>query len=1047
MKKTHWLSLFRDIKATAVSFVSILLFVALGIAIFLGIKWNEPALKNAADGYYKEHNFQDFALSFPYGFTKEDLEVLEENDNISMAEGCYTAFGSTWAGDERCVLGIQSVTENIDKATVVEGVMPSADNEIGVEQLFADQSGLHVGDTLVLEESQDKDCLYQKKFTITAIVEHPAYVRSEGELFRGSSDVSDGSVDFFALMDKSAFNEETYDDCYPKVLLRGKNLSELDTFGDEYSDKADVVYDELKILGKERGMLRSDELENRYDTELSDAEKKIADADEKMKNGKKELKERKQELRDSEKKISDAEERLADAEKRLETAEKEYKSSRKKYKQSDRKRKEKGKQLKATLKQAKFSTDLEKAVEQIKRSKKQVDKMILGAKLSSTTGTEAMIQQLKGKAKELDQLLKAIKRYNGNVHLLKEKKNELKKASGKIRERKEELTEKKQDLRDAKKQLATGKRKIAKAQKKLTKREKQLAESKEELEDAQSERDSFTSYDSWFVTRRSDNASYNTITKCAQTSEKLCYSLALLFFFVGMMVCYTGISRIVRESKILTGVQKALGFRKREIFIHYMMYALLAVALGAILGAVMAYYGIETIINNVYAGLFVYKKISNVFVPVDFLVVTGIEIVLIFLATWLPCQKLLSRQAVELIRGDDQGNARTRFYEKWKCWQRLSLYTQTTVNNLVNDTTRVIATLVGVVGCTALIVMSLSLQLSLFDTPEKHFSDVGLMDDSLVYDGEVKGAKEEFERILDAEPVKYTSVMQKAVYIEEPGGSKDGASVIVPENGEQLDEFVRLSDWNSGEKYSLPEEGVLITRNYTKFRDVDTGDSIQIIDMKGNYHDCRIAGIIEYYLPYTQLIMSQGYYEKVMSEATASNTFYISYQKERNESFLKKLRNVEGYYFCHDENEKWTNRFRTAFRSTSLVVYIGLALAAVMAFLVLLDLNVVFIKEKARELIVMRINGFSVKKTKQYIYRDNIVLTILGILLGIVAGVALGMWVLSSLQKKGDNFYMVPNLTACLAGIGLSGLFSLITNIISLRQIEKMKVSDLNRLS
>ena len=228
---------------------------------------------------------------------------------------------------------------------------------------------------------------------------------------------------------------------------------------------------------------------------------------------------------------------------------------------------------------------------------------------------------------------------------------------------------------------------------------------------------------------------------------------------------------------------------------------------------------------------------------------------------------------------------------------------------------------------------------------------------------------------------------------------------------------------------------------------MDAGDSIPLIDMEGNYHDCRIAGVIEYYLPYTQLIMSQEYYEKMMSESPVSNTFYIRYQEEPDESFTDKLKNVEGYYFCHDENHKWTNRFRTAFKSTSLVVYIGLALAAVMAFLVLLDLNVVFIKEKAKELIVMRINGFSVKKTKQYIYRDNIVLTILGILLGIVAGVALGMWVLSSLQKKGDNFYMVPNLTACLVGIGLSGVFSLITNIISLRQIDKMKVSDLNRLS
>lgn len=1050
MKKTHWLSLFCDIKATAVSFISILLFVALGIAIFLGIKWNEPALKNAADEYYKEHNFQDFALSFPYGITKEDIESVEALDNISCVEGSYIAYGSTWAGDERCVLGIQSLTENINNATVVEGVMPSASNEIGVEQLFADQSGLKVGDTLVIEEKDDdSDCFNHTTFTITAIVEHPAFVRNEAELYRGFSDMSDGSVDFFALVDKSAFNQETYDDCYPQIVIRGKNLSRWNTFGDEYSVHSDMIYSELKSLGKERGLLRCDELENRYDTELADAEKKIADADKKIKTGKRELKNRKQELADSEKKISEGEDNIADAEKQLETAEKEYKSSEKKYKEIVSKLKENRRRLKAMLKSAGFSTDFKKATNQIKSTKKQLEISISGMKLMNTgqNGEEAMLAELTGKVKKLDKLLDAVKTYNSNAGLLKEKKKELNKASGKITEKKEELGESKAELEDAKKQLKTGKEKLTKAQKKLNKGEKELAESKEELEDAKSQRDSFVGYDSWFVTRRSDNASYSTIINCAETSEKLCYSLALLFFFVGMMVCYTGISRIVRESKVLTGVQKALGLRKREIVTHYMVYALLAVVLGALLGAALAYWGIETIINGVYAGLFVYEKISNVFILGDFLVVTAIELVLIFLATWLPCRKLLSRQAVELIRGDNQGNARTRFYEKWKCWQRFSLYTQTTINNLVNDTTRVIATLVGVVGCTALIVMSLSLQLSLFDTPEKHFSDIGLLDDSLVYDGEVTGAKKEFEKILDGESADYTSVMQEAVYIEDPDGSKSASSIVVPEAADRLDNFIRLSDWKSGEDYSLPEDGVLITRNYTKFRDVDAGDSVQLIDMEGNYHECRIAGVIEYYLPYTQLIMSQEYYEKMMSESSVSNTFYIRYQEEPAESFSQKLKNVEGYYFCHDENDKWTNRFRTAFKSTSLVVYIGLALAAVMAFLVLLDLNVVFIKEKAKELIVMRINGFSVKKTKQYIYRDNIVLTILGILLGIVAGVALGIWVLSSLQKKGDNFYMVPNLTACLVGIGLSGVFSLITNIISLRQIDKMKVSDLNRLS
>ena len=178
MKKTQWLALFKDIKATLVSFLSITLFVALGIAIFLGIKWNAPALEATANAYYEEHSYHDFTLVFPYALTQDDLKAVEALD--AVAEGVYSVYGTAWVGDERYVLAIQSLTRRIDTARVIAGVMPAAPNEVGIEKLFADAAGLQPGDSLSIEAGNAGNAyLTTQDFTITAIVEHPSYVRKE----------------------------------------------------------------------------------------------------------------------------------------------------------------------------------------------------------------------------------------------------------------------------------------------------------------------------------------------------------------------------------------------------------------------------------------------------------------------------------------------------------------------------------------------------------------------------------------------------------------------------------------------------------------------------------------------------------------------------------------------------------------------------------------------------------------------------------------------------------------------------------------------------
>lgn len=178
MKKTRWIVLLRDIRKTWVSFLSIIVFVSLGVAIYLGIKWNEPALSQAMDRYLDEHRYHDLQMVFPYGFTEDDAAAVAALDGVSAVEGAYNAYGTAQVGGDRCILNIQSLTDTMDHAEVLEGELPAAADEVAVERLLAEALELHLGDTLPIGALRGgKPCLKNSEFTITAIVEHPSFTR------------------------------------------------------------------------------------------------------------------------------------------------------------------------------------------------------------------------------------------------------------------------------------------------------------------------------------------------------------------------------------------------------------------------------------------------------------------------------------------------------------------------------------------------------------------------------------------------------------------------------------------------------------------------------------------------------------------------------------------------------------------------------------------------------------------------------------------------------------------------------------------------------
>lgn len=1099
MKKTRQLVLIRNIWATKVSFFSIALFVALGIGVFLGLRWNGPAFHNTADQYYEEHLFHDVAVSYPYGITDDDVADIEALDGVMLVEGGYTAEGTVRIGTDSYVVAVQSLTEKLDLAAVQEGVLPQAPDEVGIERRMAGELGLRVGDVLAIRsERAGRDSLNNTEFKITAIVDHPAYINMHASYSRGITSIGNGAVSYYVLMSEQAFQKPAYEDAYSNVYVRFAGLRGMNSFENGYRIRAEALAAGLKELGEGKTAARYELIRDRYQAEIDEARRDLEKGSEQISSGEEEIAGKEEELKAAEEQITDGRRQIGLAEEMIRAKEQLLAEGEAAYAEGQRRFREGAARLEEALERFQEQrriqqTRLNDSLRQLGQTSPETYDLVCAAldqsrlpkdgngnyQISSDPATAktqvdtinralgTAVARLVPETEEnrpartsltsarssLTQTSGQLDEYLAGKAELDRSEAELRQADADIRAGRQELDDAKAQLEDQKAFLEESQTKLEDARIEFESGKAQLESGKTELEDGRARLEKaekafaqLMEIKSWILEKRTDNVSYNVAKTYSETGDRTCWSIALLFVFVGIMICYTSISRIVMEQQVMTGVEKAMGFTEIEIVWHYMQYAILAVLLGGALGGVLGYFLIERLMNSTLAATFTVGTFAGYFSWRDLLVISAAELVLICLSAWLACRRQLARRAIDLLKGNSQSARKVHFYERSGWYQRSSLYTQMIINNLVNDRNRVIATLVGIVGCTSLVIMALTFRADLQKTPEKHFANVNLYEQRLVSDESVDNAMENLSAALDEAGVSYARVYQKNLFIMDEDDKPHSVDVIVIEQPEQFGPYIQFRDARGKRAMDLPDNGVLLNYNYTKYHDAAAGGAIQVMDTQGSRHDFTVAGVMEHYLSANQIFMTPSYYSQVIGEEVRPNTFYINLNGADAGALKEKLSGIEGYFSMTDDHARWVTVFATFQSTTSLVIAIALFLSAMMSLLVLLNLNVVLINERARELIIMRINGFSMRDTKRYVYRDNIVLTILGILLGVAAGMVLSVYVITSVSSENSTILTDQSLLGCLGGMGITALFALATNLIALRRVDKLKVSDLNKM-
>ena len=1055
MKKTQFIELLSNIKATFMSFFAIALFVVLSIGVFAGISWTSPALQSAADRIYDEGSLYDIEIQFPNGLTDKDLDKIRTVEGVDRIETGYVTTQMMRYGGKTHVTKITSLGKTMNQLVHVEGTLPVRRNEIAGNSRWAEEKGLKIGDKVSFKHDKKSDkkdgmkYLKEDRYKVTAIVDSPAYVSYNLSSY-GMANIGSGYIQCLAFVSEKSFDTKAYPG-YVEAYIRSDSLRGMRTGTKKYSERANEIAEEVTALGDGLSEKRYKDLKTEYRNKIKKYEKKLARSKTRIKNAEKRLADGKAKLRAYHAKYNSSKKKLDKGYRKLVNGQKTYDRALKDYNES--------KAFVAEMKmyRDKYASDT-LTYSDIEEMNRTIDDYKEGRSEDSEynvkydENVELFFKTVTPEDWDGDE--NADRRAVGREENLKRIDENLAEADEKLAEAKVKLDDGKKKLDKGwakynkyKKKLNAGKAKLDAYDAKAAAYEAKIAAAKAKykagaakLAKAKDNLKFIKNYD-WTIITRENNGGQMVIQRFCDLTDNLRYSMATLFIIIGLLVSYSSISRIVKDQIVSIGTKKALGLRRREITLSYLAYSGVAVAIGSLLGLLLGTFGIEQILAKSIGPRFITGIYSSYFSPLQALGLVAIEMVMVLTTTYLACKNILDRQAVELLKGEKPPKGRERFFEKWMIWKKLPLFSKTVVNNCLNDRRRVIGTIIGIAGCTSLVVTALTVNNNIGKSMDYQYRDVYSYDTIVRYQTSSADPADIRSR-LDGAGVESTKAYQSPYRIIKPDGSQTAVTITVPFEDNYSD-FVHLNGESSEAEY---KDGIWISKAYASHFDTDLGDKVRVMDSEGQIKKFTVQGIFDHYMFNNQIVMSRKVFRKVFEQPAEANVFIVDSGKLTADDIKDALKGAAGIRMVKDDYNASKDLFDEFANIAGAIVIVYLVLSVLMAIIVLYDLDSVFIDEKKKELIILMINGFSIKDARAYIYRDTVFLSVLGIICGVIFGCIMGNITVFTLEPDMGFFIKTIDLKACLIGACVSGALAAILCSIAMRKISRFKLADINKL-
>ena len=1073
-------------------YIAIVVIVALGVAFFVGLRATAPAMQASFNTYFDKLKVHDLRIMTNYGLDDESVADLQRIPDLKDVTASYFNDYEVGVGDKALLMRFEALNDGINEAQLVEGRMPEKADEIVVQHILHLYGGIKIGDTItILNEDNLADEMKYQTYTIVGSVNHPAYTFVNNE----TSAKGSGRLEGYFLVPKESFANKYYTEIFAHFDI-DPNISR---YSDEYETIRKEKIDKIKPIVESIARKRLTKIKDEASVEIRDAEAKIIDAEQKLLDGHNQLVQAETEINKGADQLKSFQQQLADGKLK-------YDEGLALYNQNLA-------QFQATIAENRANLErnqnlvengiiqAEAGLEEIAAGLAQVDAaktalvaavnqnlptpvdyqtllnwrntgnpMLSGdvaASIDEIEGNQAHLIDIKIQTEstlsELYANRTAIR--NGFAQLEQEQANgqaaldaakaELDASKNQLDTSTTELEKQNQTLETAQQELEKGKQTYE--QSRLT-AEEELAKAKEDIRKAKAELNDMTAPKAIILGLES-NLGYANLKQDSSSIEAISKTVPLIFFLVAALVTMTNMLRIVEDDRSSIGLLKALGYGKLAIASKYLSYAFFLVAIGTAIGVVIGYRVLPLIIYNGGFGLQYYMAEFTPLLTFDSAALaTILAIISVFVPTISVLYQMVFGAPAELMRPKAPTAGKKVFLEYVPfIWRRLNFSAKVTLRNIFRYKKRFFMTIIGIAGCTGLILLGFGLTDAITPLASTQFEQIHHYDYAINLK-EKEPVTEGFENFLKENFAATLYTHQATFDAKTVGGKKQNFTLIVPREPSELGTFIYLYDTNG--PLVLDDTGIVISKKLGQLVGCQPGDTITIIDPDNNEYHVRVAAITENYLLH-YLYMSPEYYQQTIRSDinfldiltvnelgdanVVDNTSEVTNQNGTEEqpqpktadeiaTELKTFPEVSGVFNSRRVSDQFTDMI-VALQFITLVLIVC---AGLLAFVVLFSLTSINIDERARELATLKVLGLYQRETSWYIFRENLVLTVIGALLGTVVGKLLQLYIIKTVQLDLLLFMNHIRWQSYAYSVGITFFFSLLVSVLMNRSIKKI---------
>ena len=953
---------FIKIRKSLGRFFSLIFIVALGSAFFAGVRETSSDMIRTTDAYYDEYALMDFRIVSTMGLTEDDVASLQDLSNVDKVVPGYS-FETVVGGDATKIYGY---LEDMNRVSLVEGRYLENENEILVER-----GTYNLGDTITLE-ADALDFVKGTTYTVVGIVDSPMYIYEN----KGISTVSDGKLDTFMYILPSNFTLEYYTEVY----LTAKDSISKTAYEDDYKETISYLNDELVELKPIRETARYEEI-------LAEAMQKIYDAEAELN----------QQKAENDQKFADAKKELDYSRSTLDQGWADYNNG------------------KATLESTRVSMEntFAKTKAELDAGEAELISSLTayGITLDQVAG---MIDTLNTQIASLEAILETLdpeseeyKTYQAQLSTLQaslQGLQEIETARVTIENGRSELARGQEawqtqynsslaSLNAAYQELLSGEASLesgwasyesnyATYVAEISKAEQEIADAREEVKNLEKP--------VWYLFDREDNPGYTTFIDSATKIDSIAAVFPIFFILVAFLMGMNTMTRMIEEERGEIGLFISLGYSKAKIIVSYLFYVFLATTIGLILGLTIGYLIVPIVIYRVYVSMFVLPDLHLYFNVGMSAIIALVCFGAMSLVTYITANRNFKYMPANLLRPEAPKMGKKVFLEHIHfLWKRLNFTWKVTVRNLFRYKKRIVMTLIGISGCTALLLTGFGIQDSIGSLMDKQFGEIEAYDAIFFLEEATSEISPEVKETLNE--VQAYDFLNMESFTFNANNKNIDIYLMAFQDVSIVDQFIHLKDEN-GNLLSIDDNGVILSSKTADMLGVGIGDTFGVRNSENELFILKVSAISENYVNH-YAYMSDRYYEQIFGEKSYNAVMTV--MDDAKVSEVGNLLIDSGYFSSVQYITDSMNMFQDIIRSMNDIVLLILGFSTFLAITVLYNLTTINISERTREIATLKVLGFHDREVSGYVYRETLVLTIFGILIGMGLGVLLNQFVMT----------------------------------------------------